>query len=71
MIVKRILLPAIAIFLGSLILPSIVAGQQFSPDLYKGMRWRMIGPYRAGRTVGAAGVPGGRRHQPASAVSAL
>ncbi len=34
------------------------AGQQYSPSLYAGMQWRMIGPYRGGRTVGAAGVPG-------------
>ncbi|HJQ31204.1 MAG TPA: hypothetical protein VJ866_03445, partial [Pyrinomonadaceae bacterium] len=32
--------------------------QQFDQRLYQGMRWRMIGPFRAGRTVGAAGVPG-------------
>jgi photosystem II stability/assembly factor-like uncharacterized protein len=28
------------------------------PALYSGLRWRMIGPHRGGRTVGAAGVPG-------------
>src|SRR5215813_4461132 len=27
-------------------------------DLLQGMKWRMIGPFRAGRTVGATGVPG-------------
>jgi photosystem II stability/assembly factor-like uncharacterized protein len=32
--------------------------QQFSPSLYQSLRWRCIGPFRAGRTVGAAGVPG-------------
>ncbi len=32
--------------------------QQFDPGLYQSMRWRMIGPFRGGRTVGAAGVPG-------------
>ena len=31
--------------------------QQFNPNLYQNLRWRMIGPHRAGRTVGAAGVP--------------
>jgi len=31
--------------------------QQFNPSLYQNMRWRMIGPFRAGRTVGAAGIP--------------
>src|ERR1700686_4693880 len=41
--------------LASRLLP--VAAQQFSPDLYAGLRWRMIGPYRGGRTVAAAGIP--------------
>ena len=36
----------------------VVAAQQFDQSLYQGMRWRMIGPFRAGRTVGATGVPG-------------
>src|SRR5881275_2093509 len=29
-----------------------------NPDLYAGLRWRCIGPFRGGRTVGACGVPG-------------
>ncbi|HEY6806560.1 MAG TPA: hypothetical protein VI306_23485 [Pyrinomonadaceae bacterium] len=32
--------------------------QQLASDQIKGMKWRMIGPFRGGRTVGAAGVPG-------------
>jgi photosystem II stability/assembly factor-like uncharacterized protein len=31
---------------------------QTGSDLFQGMKWRMIGPFRAGRTVGATGVPG-------------
>ncbi len=31
--------------------------QSINPNLYQNMRWRMIGPFRAGRTVGAAGIP--------------
>jgi photosystem II stability/assembly factor-like uncharacterized protein len=31
--------------------------QRFNPNLYQNIRWRMIGPFRAGRTVGAAGIP--------------
>ena len=31
--------------------------QTFNPSLYQNMRWRCIGPFRAGRTVGAAGIP--------------
>ena len=32
--------------------------QQISPENYSSMQWRMIGPHRGGRTVGATGVPG-------------
>ncbi len=39
-----------------LILPALQA-QQFDPNLYKEMRWRMIGPFRGGRTRAIAGVP--------------
>src|SRR3954469_2045175 len=31
--------------------------QTIDPALYGAMQWRAIGPYRGGRTVGAAGVP--------------
>jgi photosystem II stability/assembly factor-like uncharacterized protein len=34
------------------------SARQFDERLYQSMRWRMIGPFRAGRTVGATGVPG-------------
>src|SRR5437868_15458266 len=37
---------------------STADGQQLTPKLYDSMRWRMIGPFRGGRTVGAVGVPG-------------
>jgi photosystem II stability/assembly factor-like uncharacterized protein len=41
----------------------LVAGQStaddaLSPNLYAGLKWRCIGPFRGGRTVGATGVPG-------------
>jgi len=32
--------------------------QSVDPALYQGMRWRMIGPFRGGRTVAISGVPG-------------
>jgi photosystem II stability/assembly factor-like uncharacterized protein len=35
-----------------------VRAQQLDTSLYSEMRWRMIGPFRGGRTVGAVGVPG-------------
>ncbi|MGA2267756.1 MAG: glycoside hydrolase [Bryobacteraceae bacterium] len=35
----------------------ILFAQNFDPKLYSALKWRMIGPFRGGRTVGAAGVP--------------
>jgi photosystem II stability/assembly factor-like uncharacterized protein len=35
-----------------------VVGQQVDPSLYSGLRWRMIGPFRGGRTVSVAGIEG-------------
>src|ERR1043165_1649744 len=35
-------------------------GQEITPELYSGMRWRMIGPFRGGRALTAAGVRGQR-----------
>jgi len=37
------------------ILP-VVCAQNFEPKLYSALQWRMIGPFRGGRTVGAAGI---------------
>ena len=36
----------------------IASAQQISPDLYSGMRWRLIGPHRAGRVTAVAGIAG-------------
>ncbi len=35
---------------------AIAPAQTFDPSLYAGMRWRMLGPFRGGRTVGIAGI---------------
>ena len=41
------------------LLPAVAAnGQQFPQSMYQEMRWRMIGPFRGGRTRAACGVPG-------------
>ena len=38
---------------------SILAGAQTVPgNLYNGLKWRLIGPFRGGRTVAVAGFPG-------------
>ncbi|MCI0696909.1 glycoside hydrolase [candidate division KSB1 bacterium] len=40
-----------------LLLVSSVAAQSIDPSLYQDLRYRNLGPFRAGRTVGAVGVP--------------
>src|SRR5690349_22984712 len=35
-----------------------VSAQQLDPSLYSGLRWRMLGPFRAGRVNAVSGVPG-------------
>jgi photosystem II stability/assembly factor-like uncharacterized protein len=41
-------------------IPAFAAAESYPGDLFREMHWRMIGPFRGGRTVGAAGVPGQR-----------
>jgi photosystem II stability/assembly factor-like uncharacterized protein len=41
-------------FAAALLIPLLQA-QDFGPEFYSGLEWRMIGPYRGGRTVGASG----------------
>jgi photosystem II stability/assembly factor-like uncharacterized protein len=40
------------------IAPGSAYAQQYDPALFSALRWRLIGPFRGGRTVGATGVPG-------------
>ncbi len=41
------------------LLPCVAAsGQQYGPEFYNGMRWRLIGPFRAGRVTAVAGIAG-------------
>ena len=44
--------------IASLALVSAVYGQQYGSDIYSGMRWRLVGPHRAGRVTAVAGIPG-------------
>lgn len=49
----------LAIFFGCALLTSGVAlGQQGNVDLSTGLRWRLIGPHRAGRVTAVAGIQG-------------
>jgi photosystem II stability/assembly factor-like uncharacterized protein len=41
-----------------LIVVTSVTAQTISAELYSGLKWRLIGPFRGGRVVAVAGVPG-------------
>jgi len=42
-----------------LLVPAVLTtGQTLSPELFNGLKWRLIGPFRGGRAVAVAGVPG-------------
>ncbi len=45
-------------FFPALLLAGLASAQTVPLDRYDCLRWRCIGPYRGGRTVGATGVPG-------------
>ncbi|MGB6609211.1 MAG: hypothetical protein WBE63_05710, partial [Acidobacteriaceae bacterium] len=38
--------------------PHFARAQQLSTDLFSGLHWRLVGPFRAGRVVAVSGVPG-------------
>ena len=42
--------------------PALSAEEGIAPTMYASLRWRMIGPFRGGRTVVATGVPGQPNH---------
>jgi photosystem II stability/assembly factor-like uncharacterized protein len=52
--IEKLLKPLFAVLLISLSSYSIA--QNLNPSLFNCMKWRMIGPYRGGRTIGACGV---------------
>jgi photosystem II stability/assembly factor-like uncharacterized protein len=41
-----------------LLFPFALSAQPYDPAMYQDLHWRMIGPFRAGRTVAISGVPG-------------
>jgi photosystem II stability/assembly factor-like uncharacterized protein len=53
---RRLVSPAS--FAALFLLASAAAAQPFSESFFSEMRWRMIGPFRGGRTVAASGIPG-------------
>jgi photosystem II stability/assembly factor-like uncharacterized protein len=42
----------------AILLPSRATPQSYDPKLFGELHWRLIGPFRGGRTVAAAGIPG-------------
>jgi photosystem II stability/assembly factor-like uncharacterized protein len=48
---------AVLLCLASMYLSTVTVAQQYPENLYQDMRWRMIGPFRGGRTRAVAGVP--------------
>ena len=55
---REIRLFLVFIMIAMLASVSSVAAQQPDPSLYSGLRWRMIGPFRAGRVNAVSGVVG-------------
>ena len=47
----------VLVYIFALLPASLAQTQQFPESMYEGMRWRMIGPFRGGRTRAACGVP--------------
>jgi N-acyl-D-aspartate/D-glutamate deacylase/photosystem II stability/assembly factor-like uncharacterized protein len=54
---SRLIRVYLCLLLCSYINPAAQA-QRTGSDPFQGLKWRMIGPFRGGRTVGATGVPG-------------
>jgi photosystem II stability/assembly factor-like uncharacterized protein len=54
----RLAVAVAALFLSGLCVVPTARAQQYDPNLYAGMRWRQIGPFRAGRVTAVAGIPG-------------
>ncbi len=54
---KRRVLPIVLGFVALAGCQSQLIAQQYDSDLFNEMHWRMIGPFRGGRTKAAAGIP--------------
>jgi len=56
--IRRSVRLSIIVLLALLLAPSYAGAQQLDPNLYSGLRWRMLGPFRAGRVNAVSGVAG-------------
>src|SRR5947209_4808919 len=41
-----------------LLVGTLASAQQMDESLYKGMKWRLVGPFRGGRALAVTGIPG-------------
>src|SRR5579884_831261 len=48
----------LAVFFFCVLFVCAAVAQQFDPSLFAGMQWRLVGPFRGGRSVAVTGVPG-------------
>jgi hypothetical protein len=55
--IRHVRLAVIAI-LAMMLASACVLAQSIPTNLYDGMRWRLVGPFRGGRVEAAVGVPG-------------
>src|SRR5471032_1868953 len=53
---NRVLAMIFALLLGGF--STLVGAQQFDQSAFAGLQWRMIGPFRGGRSNAVSGVPG-------------
>ena len=44
--------------LTSILLTAGTFAQQYNPSQMKGMKWRLVGPFRGGRVLAVTGIPG-------------
>ena len=58
MLVCKLASLSIALVIGFLFLTPVANAQQYDSNLYSGLRWRLIGPFRGGRINAVSGVPG-------------
>src|SRR2546425_2204600 len=59
----RWLILLLLVVLGALLAAATLSAQTLSENSLKGMKWRLIGPFRGGRVLAAAGGPRGP-HRP-------
>ena len=54
---KIVIKPLLATLISLTVLAPAIA-QAIPPELYSGLKWRLIGPFRGGRVAAVAGIPG-------------